>query len=94
LPQTKLIRWIIVSAALLALLVLTVSVSGIVHHHSGCTESTCSICHLSHQTVDQELSGFPETGFELVAMQAAAAESEYSPGPIAHYIPARAPPSA
>jgi len=93
-PQTKLTRWIIVSAALLALLVLTLSVSGIVHHHSGCTESTCSICHLSHQAVDQELSGLPATDFEMVAIQIAPAESEYSPGPISRQIPARAPPSA
>jgi hypothetical protein len=93
-PQTKLTRWIVVSAALLALLVLMLSVSGIVHHHSGCTESTCSICHLSHQAIDQELSGLPATGFEKVAMQIAPAESEDSPGPISRRIPARAPPSA
>jgi hypothetical protein len=93
-PQTKLTRWIVVSAALLALLVLMLSVSGIVHHHSGCTESTCSICHLSHQAIDQELSGLPGTGFEMVAMQIAPAESEDSPGPISRQIPARAPPSA
>ena len=82
------------SAALLALLVLTLSVSGIVHHHTGCTESTCSICHLSHQAVDPELSGLPATDFEMVAIQIAPAESEYSPGPISRQIPARAPPSA
>lgn len=93
-PQTKLTRWIIVSAALLALLVLTLSVSGIFHHHTGCTESTCSICHLSHQAIDQELSGLPATDFEMVALQVAPAESEYIPGPIARHIPARAPPSA
>jgi hypothetical protein len=85
---------LIVAAALLALLVLSLSVSGIAHHHTGCTESTCSICHLSHQAVDQELSGLPATDFEMVVFEIAPAESTYIPGPIARHIPARAPPSA
>jgi hypothetical protein len=93
-PRTKLTRWVIVSAALLALLVLTLSASSIGHHHTGCTQSTCSICHLSHQAVDQERSGLPATDFEMVAIQIAPAESEYSPGPISRQIPARAPPTA
>jgi hypothetical protein len=81
-----------VTVALLALLVLTTT-GGTWHHHSS-TETHCSICHLSHQSVEEPLAAYRAPSLGVVGEHADPAEPVFVARPVISRLPARAPPFA
>jgi len=81
--------------ALLALLLIGMTLGSVVlHHHSGTAETTCPICHLSHQPIDRPLATDHSPSFALVAPTPEPRDASYAPSPAVRRVPARAPPSA
>jgi hypothetical protein len=97
-PQSKVTRWLAVSAALLALLILTFTLGTACHcRDEGSTDpncSTCSICHLSHQSIEEPLATYRAPLLGVVGEQADPAEPSFVARPVIRRLPARAPPFA
>jgi hypothetical protein len=98
LPKSKLMRWLAVSTALLALLILTFTLGTACHcRDEGSTDpncSTCSICHLSHQSIEEPLTTYRAPLLGEVGEHADPAEPIFVARPVFRRLPARAPPSA
>jgi hypothetical protein len=88
------IRCVAVSVALLALLVVTMTLGGIWHHHSKVSETNCSICHLNHQPMERPLASHRELALTTVGHRPEPQEPGFAPNPETPRLPARAPPSA
>ena len=84
----------VVPVALLALLVLSMTLGSVWHHHANSSESTCPICHLSHQPVDRPLASDRTPTLAAVGNRLEAREPDFAPALLADRVPARAPPSA
>jgi len=93
-PSRKPIRYLLVPATLLALLVLTLALSGVWHHHSTSSCSNCSICHLSHQPMERTLTGDRTPTLVPANIEAHAFEPRFTPSPVIPRLAARAPPLA
>ena len=91
----KSIRYFFVPLAILALLVVTATFGGVLHHHQNSTsENTCQICHLNHQPIERPLSSDRVPALAPVAAQPEPEDYEFSPGLFDSRQPARAPPVA
>ena len=84
----------VVPVALLALLVLSMTLGSVWHHHAGSSESTCQICHLSHQPVDRPLATDRTPTLATVGNRLEVQEPDFVPALFTGRVPARAPPSA
>jgi hypothetical protein len=94
-PYQTSIRRLAVPLALLALLLLTATLGGVLHHHQTPTsENTCQICHLNHQPIERPLASDRVLVLEPVGAQPEPEDYEFSPGLLVRRLPARAPPSA
>jgi hypothetical protein len=62
------------------------------HHHAG-PDANCSICHLSHQSIDHPQPNHRELSLAQVGVQIELQETEFAPSPVAPRLPARAPPA-
>jgi hypothetical protein len=92
--QTETRCWLI-PVALLALLLVGMTVTSVVwHHHDGATEAGCPICHLSHQPIDKPAAADHAPTFALVAPTTEIRDAGLAPTPALRRVPARAPPTA
>lgn len=91
-PKSRVIRCLAVTVALLALLVLTTT--GIAWHHHCSTETNCSICHLSHQSIEEPLATYRAPLLGVVGAHTDPAEPIFVARPVIRRLPARAPPFA
>ena len=89
-------RYLVVPVALLALLLVGMTLGSVVwHHHDGsATESSCPICHLSHQPIDRPIAPNQVPTFVLVAPTPEPRNVGMAPRPTIRRVPARAPPNA
>ena len=88
-------RYLLVPVALLAVLLVGMTLGSVVwHHHTGSAESTCPICHLSHQPIDRPIAANHAPTFSLVAPAAEIRDAVLAPSPALRRVPARAPPTA
>jgi hypothetical protein len=85
-------RYLAVPVALLALLMLVMVLGSVSHHHAG-PDANCSICHLSHQSIDHSQPNHREPSLAQVGVQIELQETEFAPSPVAPRLPARAPPA-
>jgi hypothetical protein len=93
-PHRKAIRYFFVALALLALLLVTATLGGVLHHHQNpSSENTCQICHLNHQPVERPLASDRVPVLAPVGQQPEPEDYEFSPGPLIRRLPARAPPA-
>jgi hypothetical protein len=88
-------RYVVVPVALLALLLVGMTLGSVVwHHHAGSAEATCPICHLSHQPIDRPLATDHAPTFSLVAPTPEPLDEGLATSPFVRRVPARAPPTA
>jgi hypothetical protein len=93
--QTRLSRspLFVVPIALLAVLLVSMTLSSVEHHHTGSSEATCQICHLNHQPIAEG----PSVDRTPVLMQSGATpdlpDIRLAPHIVVERIPARAPPA-
>jgi hypothetical protein len=88
-------RYLVVPVALLALLLVGMTLGSVVlHHHDGSAESTCPICHLSHQPADRPLATDHAPTFAVVAPTPQLLDEVLATSPFVRRVPARAPPTA
>ncbi|HEY6904507.1 MAG TPA: hypothetical protein VI216_09380 [Candidatus Acidoferrales bacterium] len=90
--KPKQVRYLILPIALLALLLVGMTTGSVWHHHTGSSESTCPICHLSHQPIDRPVPTDPAPAFALTAPTAEPKPLDLAPNPVISRVPARAPP--
>jgi hypothetical protein len=90
----KPIRYLLVPATLLALLLSTMAVSGFCHHHSTSSCANCPICHLSHQPMERTLAADRTPTLAPIEIQAQQFEPRFTPSPVIPRLDARAPPLA
>jgi hypothetical protein len=86
------VRYLAVPVALLALLMLVMVLGSVSHHHAG-PDANCSICHLSHQSIEHPQPNHREPSLAQVGVQIELQETEFAPWPVAPRLPARAPPA-
>jgi len=84
--------FLVLPIVLLALLLVGMTTGSVWHHHSGASESTCPICHLSHQPIDRPLATDQTPAFALIAPTPEPGAFGLAPNPEVRRLPARAPP--
>jgi len=83
-----------VALALFALLLVTATLGGVLHHHQSSTsENTCQICHLNHQPIERPLASDRVLVLVPVRAQLEPEDYEFLPGLLVRRLPARAPPA-
>jgi hypothetical protein len=92
-PNKKPIRRLLIPIAVLAALVLAMTMGTLWHNHAGSSEANCSICHISHQPVDHPVVSYREPSLAQVDTQPEPDEPAFTLGLVAPRLPARAPPS-
>jgi hypothetical protein len=85
---------LIVPVTLLLLLVAGMTLCNLSHHHAGSTDTNCSICHLSHQAIDQPIPNDSTTTLAQTGVSFEPQEAGFAPSPLQPRLPARAPPTA
>jgi hypothetical protein len=94
-PHRQSIRCFFPSLALLALLLVTATVAGVLHYHQNSTsENTCQICHLNHQPIERPLASDRAPVLASAGARPEPEDYEFSPGLLVRRLPARAPPAA
>jgi hypothetical protein len=93
-PERKAIRYLVVTAAMVTLLVFAATLGSVFHHHASSTDTNCSICHLTHQPIERPHAVHRAPAVAAVGMLVEAQEPEFVSSPVAPRLPARAPPSA
>lgn len=90
----KPIRYLFVALTLFALLFVTATFDGALHHHQNSTsENTCPICHLSHQPIERPLGSNRLPVLAPAGPSLETSNYEYAPALITRRVPARAPPA-
>ncbi|HXQ25485.1 MAG TPA: hypothetical protein VN822_03665 [Candidatus Acidoferrales bacterium] len=92
--EPKPIRYLVIPVALLALLLVGMTLGSVWHHHNGSSESTCPICHLNHQPIDRPVAADQAPTLALVAPTPEPQDTGLAPAPVFRPLPARAPPIA
>ncbi len=92
--KQKPIRYMVVPVALLVLLVFSMTIGSVWHHHANSSESTCPICHLSHQPIERSVASVRTPTLAPVGPRLESREPNLSPTRVTERVPARAPPSA
>lgn len=83
-----------VPIALLALLLVAMTLGGVWHHHRGSSETSCQICHLSHQPIERPLAAHRAPALAMLGPAPDAPDTGLAPSVIVRRLPARAPPAA
>jgi hypothetical protein len=86
-------RLFIVSVALLAVLLVSVTLGSVWHHHTGSSEATCQICHLNHQPLVQWPDADRTPSLAQAGRTPDLPDSRFAPHIIVPRVPARAPPA-
>jgi hypothetical protein len=89
----KSIRRLVVPVTLLLLLVVGMTLCNVSHHHVGSSDANCSICHFSHQAVDQPHLNDSTTTLVQTDTNFEPQEPRFTPNPLKPRLPARAPPT-
>jgi hypothetical protein len=84
----------LIPVALLALLLVGMTLGSVCHHHTGSSESNCTICHLGHQPMDQPMAQSHAPALVLLAPAVELRKAEFVPSAVVRRVPARAPPTA
>jgi hypothetical protein len=92
--SAKPIRCLVVPVALLALLLVAMTLGSVWHHHDGSSDATCQICHLSHQPIERPLANDRAPVLALLGTAQEPQDTGLAPTPIVPRVPARAPPIA
>jgi hypothetical protein len=92
--ERKAIRYLVVTAALVALLVFATTLGSVFHHHASSTDTNCSICHFTHQVMERPLVADRAPALASVGPYFEPQELDFVASPLAPRLPARAPPSA
>ncbi|HXJ15683.1 MAG TPA: hypothetical protein VNM68_00625 [Candidatus Polarisedimenticolia bacterium] len=92
--ERKPIRYLVVPIGLLALLLVAMTVVNICHHHTGSSETTCQICHLSHQPIEPPLAEYRAPALALMGRTPESPDTGLAPTFVFRRLPARAPPTA
>lgn len=87
------IRYLLVPVALLALLLVAMTL-GAWHHHAGSSDANCQICHLNHQPIERPLAAHRAPALALLGTAPEAPDTGLASIRIFRRVPARAPPSA
>jgi uncharacterized membrane protein len=87
------IRYVVVPVALVALLVFVMTLGSVWHRHAGGSDANCSICHVTHQPLEQPLLVHREPALATVSCRFEPQELGLAPSPIARRTPTRAPPT-
>ena len=86
------IRLLMVPVAVIAVLLVCMTLGSVFHHHTG-SDATCQICHLNHQP----LESWPAADRTPVLAQAGPTfdlpDFRFAPHVVVRRIPARAPPA-
>jgi hypothetical protein len=90
----KPIRRFAVPVVLLLLLVVGMTLCNVSHHHTGSSDTNCSICHVNHQAVDQPILNDSSTTLAETGASFEPQEPGFAPSPLAPRLPGRAPPTA
>jgi len=85
-------RLLIVPVALLALLLVGTTLGAAWHHHTGSSDATCQICHVTHQPIERPLAADRTPAFAVLGATPEPSDAEIAPTPVISRIPARAPP--
>jgi hypothetical protein len=92
--ERKAIRYLVVTAALVALLVFGTTLGSVFHHHASSTDTNCSICHFTHQAMERPLVADRAPALASIGPRFEPQEPDFVASPLAPRLPARAPPSA
>jgi hypothetical protein len=87
------IRRLIVPVTLLLLLVVGMTLCNVSHHHNGSSDANCSICHFSHQAIDQPILNDSTTTLAQTGVKFEIRKPGFAPSPIKPRLPGRAPPA-
>jgi hypothetical protein len=74
------------------LLITATFAAGVCHDHHGASETTCQICHVGHQPVDQHLVSTRVVSPMVVATAQVLADPIPVSGPVLRVFGSRAPP--
>jgi hypothetical protein len=85
---------LVVPVALLALLLVAMTLGSVWHHHTGSSEATCQICHLNHQPIERPLASDRTPVLALIGHAQELQDTGLAPSPVIPRVPARAPPIA
>jgi hypothetical protein len=87
------IRRLIVPVTLLLLLVVGMTLCNVSHHHNGSSDANCSICHFSHQAIDQPIPNDSTATLAQTGLNFEIRKPGFAPSPIKPRLPGRAPPT-
>jgi hypothetical protein len=82
--------WIIPVLVALLLLVTTAGVT--FHHHANSSDANCPICHLNHLSVGLQVAAASAAPLVTAGASPDIRDPEFVQSPVAHRLPARAPP--
>jgi len=80
--------------ALLALVAVAMMLGSVWHHHSGSSDTSCQICHVSHQPIERPLAAHRAPTLALLGPATEVRDAVLAPALAARREPARAPPAA
>jgi hypothetical protein len=88
------IRFLAVPVALLALAAVAMMLGSVGHHHAGSSDTSCQICHVSHQPIERPLATHRAPALALLGRAPEVRDAGLAPILAAQRVPARAPPVA
>jgi hypothetical protein len=91
--KTRAARYVLVPVALVALIVLAMTLGSVWHNHANCSPTNCSICHLSHQVMERPLASDRTPALAQLGIRPEPSEPAFTPSRLAPRLPARAPPA-
>src|ERR1700722_13903993 len=87
-------RLLVVPVALLAILLVSMTLGSVWHHHTGPSdEATCQLCHLNHQPLAQWLGVDRTPSLAESRTTPDLPDNRFTPHIVLRRIPARAPPA-
>lgn len=92
--ERGIIRYLVLPVALSALLLLAMTAGCVWHHHADSSETSCSICHLSHQPIERPLAVHRAPALALLGTHPEPQDEVLVVIAVIPRLPARAPPSA
>ena len=91
--EPRVIHYVVMPVALIALLVFVTTLGSVWHRHVGSSDSNCSICHATHQPLERPLLVHREPTLANVSCRFEPQEPGLVPSPITRRTATRAPPT-
>ncbi|MFZ0637932.1 MAG: hypothetical protein WA755_12235 [Candidatus Acidiferrales bacterium] len=89
----KYVRYLVLTLALSALLVVTTTLGQVWHNHDSSSEQTCPICHINHQPIEKPLASTRLPILAPIGRNIDIVPPSFEPTPDFRRVPARAPPT-